>query len=253
MQLSKRLQAVEALTYGAKRLADVGTDHGYIPIDLLLKHKIEYAIAMDVNQGPLDRARSNMKLYNVQDRMETRLSDGLMALEPYEADTVVIAGMGGPLTIRILTASKETTESITTFVLQPQSEIPEVRRMLIAEGFVIQKEDMVLEDGKYYPMMRVQKADVKKNLVQNWEEYEYQYGKYLIESRNPVLSEFLNKEENTCEKIKQQLLQASGEHIQKRLEEIEKELVLIARAKDKMKQTDREYSDQTGDSRNDSK
>lgn len=253
MQLSKRLQAVEALTHGAKRLADVGTDHGYIPIDLLLKHKIEYAIAMDVNQGPLERARANMKLYNVQDRMETRLSDGLMALEPYEADTVVIAGMGGPLTIRILTASKETTESIRTFVLQPQSEIAQVRRLLIAERFMILEEDMVLEDGKYYPMMRVQKADLKETLAQNWEEYEYQYGKYLIESQNPVLSEFLDKEESTCEKIKQQLLQASGEHIQKRIEEIDQELELITRAKDKMKQTVGEYSEKTGEGRNDNK
>ncbi|MGN0355229.1 MAG: tRNA (adenine(22)-N(1))-methyltransferase [Muricoprocola sp.] len=235
MQLSKRLQAVEALTYGAKRLADVGTDHGYIPIDLLLKHKIEYAIAMDVNQGPLDRARANMNLYQVQDCMETRLSDGLMALEPYEADTVVIAGMGGPLTLRILTASKETTDSIDTFVLQPQSEIAEVRKRLIMEGFAILNEDMVEEDGKYYPMMRVQKGRTSENMVKNWEEYEYQYGKYLIESNNPVLSDFLEKEERTCKKIKQQLLQVSGEHIQKRLEEMEKELVLISQAKEKMR------------------
>ena len=94
MELSKRLMAVACLVTPGNRLADVGTDHGYIPIYLIKENRIPHAIAMDVNRGPLLRAQEHIRMEGLEERIETRLSDGMKMLLPTEADTVVIAGMG---------------------------------------------------------------------------------------------------------------------------------------------------------------
>lgn len=157
MQLSKRLRAVADLVPGGTVLADVGTDHAYIPIALVEEGKIPRALAMDINQGPLTRAEENIKAHGLEEKIETRLSDGLEKMKKGEADTVLIAGMGGLLTVRILSSKREVLGGA-TLVLQPQSDLPSVRGWLTEEGYAITAEDLVLEDGKYYQMMRAQKC-----------------------------------------------------------------------------------------------
>ena len=157
MQLSKRLRAVADLVPGGTVPADVGTDHAYIPIALVEEGKIPRALAMDINQGPLTRAEENIKAHGLEEKIETRLSDGLEKMKKGEADTVLIAGMGGLLTVRILSSKREVLGGA-TLVLQPQSDLPSVRGWLAEEGYAITAEDLVLEDGKYYPMMRAQKC-----------------------------------------------------------------------------------------------
>ena len=117
MELSRRLQAVEQFVTEGNRLADIGTDHGYVPIDLLLKGRLPSAIAMDVNEGPLRQARAHVSFYQLEDRIQLRLSDGLAALQKGEADTVLIAGMGGALTVRILEEDPRP-EHLLDFVLE---------------------------------------------------------------------------------------------------------------------------------------
>ena len=141
-KLSKRMQAVAALVRNTTCLADVGCDHGYVPIYLIQSECIGHAIAMDVNRGPLLRAEEHIREVHLEDYIETRLSDGLTALAPSEADGVVIAGMGGVLTKRILAEHPEVWKKMNNLVLQPQSEIEEVRRYIYAEGFHIEEEDM---------------------------------------------------------------------------------------------------------------
>ena len=97
IQISRRLQSVAAFVQEGKRLAEVGCDHGYIPIYLLQKKKIEKAIAMDINQGPLMRAKEHIQEWGLENYIDTRLSDGVKALKPNEVQSIVIAGMGGPL------------------------------------------------------------------------------------------------------------------------------------------------------------
>ena len=137
--------------------ADVGTDHAYIPIALVEEGKIPRALAMDINQGPLTRAEENIKAHGLEEKIETRLSDGLEKMKKGEADTVLIAGMGGLLMVRILSSKREVLGGA-TLVLQPQSDLPSVRGWLAEEGYAITAEDLVLEDGKYYQMMRAQKC-----------------------------------------------------------------------------------------------
>ena len=127
MQLSKRLSAVAEFVTPGGCLVDVGTDHGYVPIALLEQQKISSAIAMDVNRGPLERAREHIAQYQMGDYIETRLSDGLHALRAGEGDSLLIAGMGGGLTVRILSEGEPLLSGFRELILEPQSDIDRVR------------------------------------------------------------------------------------------------------------------------------
>ena len=116
-----------ALVTQGYTLADVGTDHGYIPIYLLQQKKIPAAIAMDINEGPLERAKEHIALYGLQAYIQTRLSDGVAALKPGEVEAVLIAGMGGGLVMHILKDGEKVCQSAKELILQPQSEIERVR------------------------------------------------------------------------------------------------------------------------------
>ena len=222
MELSKRLQAVADLVGDNLIVADVGTDHGYIPIYLIESGKCEKAFAMDVNEGPLLRAKDHIRAYGLAERITTRLSDGVTALEVGECEAVVVAGMGGALAVKIMEDGKEVFRSLKEFVLQPQSELEKVRQYLNENGFRIVAEDMVLEDGKYYPMMKVVNAeDSKYSLV------ELRYGRCLLNQKHPVLKMFLEKEENSKQMIIQNLEQQPGEHIKVRIQELENELEIV--------------------------
>ena len=167
LQISRRLKAVAALVSPGLVLADVGCDHGYIPIYLIQKGQIPRAIAMDINQGPLLRAREHIREWGLEAYIETRLSDGLKALEPGEAQCLVIAGMGGPLMERILTQGAPVLKDMKELILQPQSEIGHFRQFLAENGYRIIEEDMVEEEKKYYPMMKAVQGSMNYTKKQN--------------------------------------------------------------------------------------
>ncbi len=192
IKLSRRLAAVASFAETGCRVADIGTDHGYIPIYLVQTGRAVSALAMDVRKGPLERAGTHIKALGpqLQDRVETRLSDGLKALRPGEADTVVIAGMGGELVIRILTEGSHMWDSVKNWILSPQSELQKVRHFFKEQGFCICRETMVKEDGKYYTVMQVGRGP-----MEDLSEAAYLYGPRLLAEKSPVLAEFLDKEE----------------------------------------------------------
>lgn len=196
MELSKRLKAVADMVGTGSVLADIGTDHAYIPIWLVSRGSVPRAVAMDVNEGPLKRAQENILQNGLEEKIETRLSDGFKALAPGEADAAVIAGMGGGLTIRILKSGMEVVRSLKECILQPQSEIDKVRTFLLEEGFSFIREDMVEEDGKYYPMMCVRPPESVESAAESekWPETELLYGRLLLEERHPVLRDYLERE-----------------------------------------------------------
>ncbi|MBR4764156.1 MAG: SAM-dependent methyltransferase [Lachnospiraceae bacterium] len=140
-------------------VADVGCDHGYVSMYLVQSGIAGRAIAMDVRKGPLAMAAGNIEIMGLSDRIETRLSDGLSELGPGEADSLVIAGMGGKLMISILEKKSLSSLGIKSAVLQPQSDIDEFRQFLRDEGLIIVDERIVLEDGKYYFPMKVEVRD----------------------------------------------------------------------------------------------
>ena len=218
VKISNRLTTAAALVTQGYTLADVGTDHGYIPIYLLQQKKIPSAIAMDINEGPLERAKEHIALYGLQAYIQTRLSDGVAALKTGEVEAVLIAGMGGGLVMHILKDGEKVCQSAKELILQPQSEIEHVREFLREEGYTILAEDMVYEDGKFYPMMKVQYQG------ENVEELKLSdlYGGLLLQNRHPVLKTFLEKERLIYTGIKENLAkQPASEKIRMRLAEVE--------------------------------
>ncbi len=150
LELTPRLQAVADLVPLHAALADIGTDHAYLPAWLLGRGRVRRAIAADINQGPLDRAKLTAQQYNCTGQMEFRLCDGLAGITPDEVDTIVIAGMGGETIAAILQAAPWVYDSRYTLILQPMSAQPDLRGWLWYNGFSIKNEELIREGDKLY-------------------------------------------------------------------------------------------------------
>ena len=218
--LSDRLSMVASLVRGHDVLADIGTDHAYLPVYLVREGRIRGALAMDVNRGPLLRARENTERFGLGGKIECRLSDGLAALRPGEAQSIVIAGMGGALTERILQEGKSKLEGAFELVLQPQSEIFRVRRWLLENGYVIEDEEMVKDAGKFYQAMRaVPGKPGEKTSRDPEDDAELYYGPVLLRKKHPVLLAYLEWEKGIREGILRDL-DKSGSADEARREEL---------------------------------
>ncbi len=155
LHLSPRLRCIAELVPRGARLADVGTDHGYLPVWLLQEGRIEHAIASDINALPLAHARRTVEEYGVADQVELRLCAGLDAVAPDEADTVVIAGMGGETILAILDAAPWLRRDGMTLLLQPMTKAELLRRWLSENGYRIEFERLVRDKGTIYAVLTV--------------------------------------------------------------------------------------------------
>ena len=163
MKLSKRLETIASFVPKGSKIADIGTDHGYIPIYLVENGAAVRALAMDVREGPLARAREHVEEHGLSDRIETRLSDGMEKLRSGEADTVIIAGMGGELILRIISEAPWLCAMDKHLVLQPMTTAMQLREGLAALGFTIDREEAVVDSDKIYSVMSVYYTDQKRD------------------------------------------------------------------------------------------
>ncbi len=226
MELSERLYSITELVTPGYVVADVGCDHGYVPIYLVEEGIISHAIAMDVGAGPLERAQKHIEEAGLTDYIETRLSDGVQELKPGEADCLILAGMGGPLMQRIMTEGQKILSEMKEFILQPQSEIAEFRHFLQDHGYHIISESMVCEDGKYYPMMKVIHGE-----MHYINEVDFRYGRILLHEENPILNQFLRKEEKNYVNLLGELERSKQtERVEERRGELEQELTYTREA-----------------------
>lgn len=201
-QLPKRLETIIERMPDSGCLADVGCDHAYVAIEAVRRGRAARALACDVRKGPLQQAAEHILCAGLAGKIETRLSDGLEKVVPGEADTVVVAGMGGPLMERILQGRLA---DFAHFVLSPQSEIPHFRRFLLAEGMQIDEETMLIDEGKYYVILNVsQRADAAFSDSMYVTEEDFLYGGCLLRRLDPVLNSFLEKEKTRYEGILRQ-------------------------------------------------
>ena len=201
-QLPKRLETIIERMPDAGCLADIGCDHAYVAIEAVRRGRAARALACDVRKGPLQQAAEHILCAGLAGKIETRLSDGLEKVAPGEADTVVVAGMGGPLMERILQGRLA---DFAHFVLSPQSEIPHFRRFLLAEGMQIDEETMLIDEGKYYVILNVsQRADAAASDSMYVTEEDFLYGGCLLRRLDPVLKSFLEKEKTRYEGILRQ-------------------------------------------------
>lgn len=230
IKISKRLHALADMVSEGAVLADVGTDHSYVPIYLLQTGKIKRAFAMDIGKGPLMRAREHVEACGLGDYITLRLSDGVAALSEGEADSVLIAGMGGGVILHILEEGKDVIASAKELILQPQSEIERVRKHLYDNSYIIDREDMVYEDGKYYPMMHIVLNGTKQGgAVRSDRELQmiYRYGEALLSGKHKTLCQYLLYRMEQYETILGRLKDRRTAAAEKRAEEIETELQYV--------------------------
>lgn len=181
-EISRRLQTVaDLISYTT--VADIGTDHGYLPLYLWQQGRLRFGLACDVNRGPLQRGAENIA--RVGAPIETRLGSGLAPIQVGEVETAVLAGMGGMLMCRLLLDEAEKTKSLRQLVLQPQRDIAQVRKTVQELGFAIEKEVMLWEDGHFYTAFSAVPGS------QSWNERELNWGKLLLEEKNPVLKDYV--------------------------------------------------------------
>ncbi len=218
MRISKRLKMSADLVPPSRLIADIGTDHGYLPIYLIKKGIAEKAVASDISEGSAEKARENIKEAGLSDKIRVCRGDGLDPLKPEEfPDTIILTGMGGMLMIEILEKGREKTEAAECLILQPQHNIDRVRAYVHTVGFKITYEDMTYEQGKHYFVLKCEKGtDLPYSAA------DLALGRFLPSSGNPDFKKFLREKiEKYEESIKTACLknpEADMEKLKERLE-----------------------------------
>ena len=201
MQLSKRLRTIVDMAVPCGTAADIGTDHGFVPIALLQEHRAEKCIAADIHEGPLKRAEKHIGDAGLLECCDFRLGSGLCVLQENEAELVIIAGMGGLLIRDILLEGREKLGAVRQLLLSPHTEIPAVRETLLALGFRIDDEAVVLEDEKFYTVI-----SALPGASEPLSEEELLYGPVLLKKRPQAFLNLLNyriqREEEILESIR---------------------------------------------------
>lgn len=151
--LDSRLSLCASFVRDGVKIADIGTDHAYLPIWLLLNGKIESALACDINEGPLNSGKADVLRYDLSDKITLRLSDGLENVEECEADDIIIAGMGGELISRILSNCSWAKNKEKRFILQPMTKCEVLIKWLYESGFEIIEQKACECDKKHYTVM----------------------------------------------------------------------------------------------------
>ena len=194
LPISKRLLCCASMVQPGSRVADIGTDHGYLGIYLLQSGAARHVIACDLRKDPLENARRNAKLFGVDGAMELRLSDGLEKILPDEVDTVVMAGMGGDLIQKILSQCPWRKREGLQFILQPQSAGNVLRRWLCEDGFEIQREEPVQDGHFLYTVMELRQGEPSP--LTPGTEYA---SPALLASKSPLVGTYLARVENALQ------------------------------------------------------
>lgn len=211
--MTPRLMAVAEMVKKESVVADIGTDHAYVPVYLVLNNICSSALAMDINEGPLLRADENIKRFSLTEKIKTRLSDGLSELEDGEADTVVIAGMGGILINNIIEKDRRRLTSVKHYILQPMTAIEETRKYLFGNGFKIVDEKLAVEDEKIYTVISAITGEMSVEA-----EVDYYIGKCLISNHDAHLCDYLQGKIYEYEKALNSMEKASGDEINEKKE-----------------------------------
>ena len=215
LHLQPRLQLLADLVPQDARLADIGTDHGYLPVYLLQKGRIASAIAADIGQAPLDHARRTAQQYGVGDGLRFLCCDGLRGIGPEDADTVVIAGMGGETIVHILSQAPWTKAGSTLLLLQPMTKQEDLRRWLNENGYAQSAERLVRDKDYLYPVFTVfggEQPPLSAGEI---------YGGVDIEV-DPLAGEYLDQRIRRLSQAEAGLLKGSGSENRQRAEELGK-------------------------------
>ncbi len=200
--LSARLACVASLVPAGARVADIGSDHAYLPAALVLDGKIDFAIAGEVVKGPYENAVHEIKGHQLEGQVIPRLADGLAAIEPADkVDTITIAGMGGSLIASILEKGKNKLTEIKRLVLQPNVGESQLREWLMNNHYQIMTEKIIEEDNHIYEIIVAEPSVVPFR----YSKYELDFGPFLLENKGPVFKkkwqEYLQREAHVIDQM----------------------------------------------------
>ncbi len=190
---------VEKIEY--RRLADIAADHCYISLLALFNDKVDFVIASDLNKGPLETGKANIKEFGFEDKIETRLGSGIETISNGEVDSVIIAGIGGNLMLNLMQQEVEKLRSFKQLILQPQNEEIEVKRFVHSIGYSIKDESFVLEKGMRYIILNC----INEKEVEPYSEKDYVIGRNIDKSTLEVHNAFIKNSQRKMLKLKEKL------------------------------------------------
>ena len=220
MKLTPRLQAIAELIPPGSVVADIGTDHAYLPVYLLLEQICNRAVAADLRKAPLKQAQETIDAFNCHQKIDLRLGSGLHILkDDDQVDTVVIAGLGGETIAKILTEGREKLDSVERIILQPMSEAAFLRLFLAENGFAIIHETLAMEGKHLYEIIvsKVGKEEEK-------DPFRLSLGPRLLETRPPLFTHLLREKIRKLRVVYRSLQRAKKEDVSSKLQEIKKQL-----------------------------
>jgi tRNA (adenine22-N1)-methyltransferase len=224
-KLSKRLERVASYVPKNSVLADIGSDHAYLPCYLGLKNMINKGIAGEITDGPFQSAKEQVALDGLTEIIIVRKGDGLSVLEPDEAEVITICGMGGSLITSILERGKEKLGNAKRLILQPNVGARTVRKWLLKENWVLTEEEIIKEDGKIYEIL-VADRQGKQPYTQN-SDAEFLFGPFLLRNQNEAFKEKWSGEVNQWNAILSQMAKAQSKDAEEKRSELEKNIRLV--------------------------
>ncbi|MBM7651663.1 tRNA (adenine(22)-N(1))-methyltransferase [Neobacillus cucumis] len=222
-KLSVRLTTVAKYVPEGARLADIGSDHAYLPCYLAKNLKISYAIAGEVAQGPYQSAEKNVQAEGLAEKITVRMGDGLEVIQPGEVDCITIAGMGGALISSILENGNTKLGSVKRLVLQPNISAISIRKWLIENNWELVTEEILEEDGKIYEILVAEQGDPAKP-YQEKREAGLLLGPFLLQQKNEIFKKKWTAEIKNWQRIYEALAGASttAETVDKKKELLDK-------------------------------
>ncbi|MBB6446000.1 tRNA (adenine(22)-N(1))-methyltransferase [Bacillus benzoevorans] len=208
-KLSLRLEIVAKYIPSGARLADIGSDHAYLPCHVVQKGVVPFAIAGEVAEGPFQSATGQVEAKALAEKISVRKGDGLEVIEPGEVDCITIAGMGGALIASILEAGKGKLESVKRLILQPNISAFSIRTWLLENKWGLTGEEIVEEDGKIYEILVAEQTDTHAAYGDELEKG-LLFGPFLLKEKNPVFQKKWHGEKENWLKIVRNLEHASA-------------------------------------------
>ena len=222
IQLSKRLQCIADYVKPGSVVADIGTDHAYLPVYLVQKGLCPRAVAADINRGPLDAARSNVSQHQLITQIDLRLGNGLQVVKPGEVDTIVIAGMGGGTIRDILQEFPAVVSGASRLILQPMADDRDLRHYLIENGWRLVDEELLLEDGRLYLVLVAEQGreEVTEPIL-------LEIGPRLLEKNHPLLGQYLKRLKQKYHRVLEGLAKSNQSAAQEKAERIKEKLIQL--------------------------
>jgi tRNA (adenine22-N1)-methyltransferase len=215
LNISERLERIASYVPHGVKMADIGSDHAYLPLYLAERGQIASAVAGEVNQGPFRGAERNVRARGYADRISVRKGDGLAVIAPMEVDVITIAGMGGGTIKEILAAGEAKLAGVSRMVLSPQGDGDTLRRWLFAHGWKLVDEDMLIEDDKIYEIVVVERGEMHIE-----DPLQLEFGPILLEKKHPLIADRVDYELSKITRALKGVEHAKGESGEQRRQEL---------------------------------